>query len=80
MATDRLLSTQATPQDETLNWALRPTDLSQYVGQAELIERISIAVQASKARGEPLEHVLLHGPDWARRRSRTCWRRRWGRR
>lgn len=62
MATDRLISSQATPQDETLNWALRPTDLSQYVGQAELIERISIAVQASKARGEPLEHVLLHGP------------------
>ncbi len=62
MATDRLLSTQATPQDETLNWALRPTQLSQYVGQAELIERISIAVAASRARKEPLEHVLLHGP------------------
>lgn len=62
MATDRLLSSQATPQDETLNWALRPTQLSQYVGQAELIERISIAVAASRARKEPLEHVLLHGP------------------
>ena len=62
MATDRLLSTQATPPDETLNWALRPTQLSQYVGQAELIERISIAVAASRARKEPLEHVLLHGP------------------
>ncbi|HYE63101.1 MAG TPA: Holliday junction branch migration DNA helicase RuvB, partial [Phycisphaerales bacterium] len=62
MATDRLLSSQAAPQDEQVNWALRPTALSEYVGQSELIDRVSIAIQAVKARKEPLEHVLLHGP------------------
>lgn len=45
-----------------MNWALRPTALSEYVGQSELIDRVSIAIQAVKARKEPLEHVLLHGP------------------
>jgi len=62
MSTDRLLSAQAAPQEEQINWALRPTDMSQYVGQADLLERLRIAVAAVKARSEPLEHVLLHGP------------------
>ena len=62
MATDRLLSSHATPQEEQANWALRPTALDEYVGQRELVERLSIAIQAVKERGEPLEHVLLHGP------------------
>jgi holliday junction DNA helicase RuvB len=62
MATDRLLSSQAAPQEEQINWALRPTDISEYVGQADLISRLSIAIEAVKARKEPLEHVLLHGP------------------
>jgi Holliday junction DNA helicase RuvB len=62
MATDRLLSSQAAPQEEQVNWALRPTAISEYVGQADLIHRLSIAIAAVKARKEPLEHVLLHGP------------------
>ena len=62
MATDRLLSSEAAPQEEQANWALRPTALAEYVGQRELIERVSIAIQAVKERREPLEHVLLHGP------------------
>src|SRR5438045_5033569 len=62
MATDRLLSSQAAPQEELVNWALRPTAISEYVGQADLIGRLSIAIEAVKARQEPLEHVLLHGP------------------
>ncbi len=62
MATDRLLSSQAAPQEEQVNWALRPTEISEYVGQADLIDRLRIAIAAVKERKEPLEHVLLHGP------------------
>jgi Holliday junction DNA helicase RuvB len=62
MATERILSSAAAPVDEPANWALRPTDLSQYIGQPELVERLSIAIQAARARKEPMEHVLLHGP------------------
>ncbi len=63
MATERLISPQTqTPEEEQTNYALRPERIEQYIGQRELIERLTIAVQAAKARQEPMEHVLLHGP------------------
>ena len=70
MATERLLSPKtATPGEDHANYALRPESIDEYVGQAELIERLSIAIQAAKVRStggdgtpEPLEHTLLHGP------------------
>ncbi len=42
--------------------AVRPKTLAEYVGQAALIERLTIALQAVKERRESLEHLLLHGP------------------
>ena len=42
--------------------AVRPKTLDDYVGQSALVERLSIAMEAVKARGESMEHVLLHGP------------------
>ena len=63
MATERLLSPQqSTPEEEQANYALRPHRIEEYVGQRELVERLSIAVEAAKGRAEPMEHVLLHGP------------------
>jgi Holliday junction DNA helicase RuvB len=63
MATERLISPQTrTPEDEQANYALRPERIEQYIGQRELVERLSIAVEAAKGRKEPMEHVLLHGP------------------
>jgi len=63
MAIERVISAQArAPEEEQANWALRPTSITQYVGQTDLIDRLSIAIKAGKARSEPLEHVLLHGP------------------
>lgn len=65
MPTDRLISSEASvahPADEQVNWSLRPTHLGEYVGQADLVDRLRIAIQASRARDEPVEHVLLHGP------------------
>ena len=63
MATERLISpTTRTTEDEQVNWALRPARMAQYVGQPDLVERLSIAIEAGKGRAEPMEHVLLHGP------------------
>jgi len=42
--------------------SLRPESLSEYIGQAETIETLGIAIEAAKKREEPLDHVLLHGP------------------
>lgn len=41
---------------------IRPRTLREYVGQGELVERLSIALEAAKLRADPMEHVLLHGP------------------
>ncbi|MEY3024112.1 MAG: Holliday junction ATP-dependent helicase RuvB [Planctomycetota bacterium] len=63
MSRDRVVSTaEETPQEESANVALRPARIAEYIGQPELIERLSIALEAVQGRGEPMEHVLLHGP------------------
>ena len=48
--------------DETFNWSLRPKTLSEYIGQKNIVEKLSISLQASKGRGEPHEHTLFYGP------------------
>ena len=42
--------------------SLRPERLNEYVGQAEVVETLKIAIEAARLRAEPLEHVLFHGP------------------
>jgi Holliday junction DNA helicase RuvB len=48
----------ADPMDEKL----RPQTLAEVVGQRSVADRLSIALQASKKRGEPLPHILFDGP------------------
>ena len=52
----------AGPEDETFNFTLRPRTLDECIGAPELMEKIRISVAAARERGEPMEHVLLHGP------------------
>lgn len=42
--------------------SLRPRRLMDYVGQADVVETLKIAIEAASQRGEPIDHVLLHGP------------------
>lgn len=62
MAVERFVSAKANPELDQRNWSLRPTRMAEYIGQPELIERLSITIQAVRTRREPMEHVLLHGP------------------
>lgn len=63
MARERIISPQSQGDEENrLNYALRPQLFQQYVGQEPVIRKLRIAVQAARQRGEPVEHVLLHGP------------------
>ncbi len=41
---------------------LRPTEFADFVGQAKVRDRLMLAVEAAKARGESLDHVLFSGP------------------
>ncbi len=56
-----LLSTSPIRGDEG-EFSLRPQTLSEYIGQEKVKENLSVYIQAAKMRGEPLDHVLLHGP------------------
>src|SRR3712207_1641141 len=52
----------ATEDDRAAEAKLRPQRLAEYVGQANLKERLEIFIAAAKQRGEALDHVLLYGP------------------
>src|SRR5688572_9953652 len=41
---------------------LRPRRLAEFIGQDKVREALSIAVEAARSRGEPLDHLLFHGP------------------
>ena len=49
-------------EDAPLERALRPKTLDDYVGQTKHKDNLRVFVQASRQRGEPLEHLLLSGP------------------
>lgn len=50
------------PQEVELEVTLRPRDFTHYIGQERLKKNIQLAIDAATKRGEPLDHVLLHGP------------------
>jgi Holliday junction DNA helicase RuvB len=63
MARERVISAEPEgEQEERANLSLRPRILDEYVGQPTLVEKLQIALGASRQRGEAMEHVLLHGP------------------
>jgi Holliday junction DNA helicase RuvB len=62
---DRILNTPDEPVDEqeaVLEVTLRPRDFKNYIGQTRLKQNLQLAIDAAQKRGEPLDHVLLHGP------------------
>src|SRR5690349_10278730 len=59
---ERMISDVLTKPDAALEMTLRPSLFSDFTGQAKIKERVEIAVQAAKQRGEALDHVLLSGP------------------
>ena len=58
-----LLTQQETDEDRVLNLSLRPQSFNEFVGQPDLVENLKVAVEAAKRRSEPLEHLLLSGPQ-----------------
>jgi Holliday junction DNA helicase RuvB len=63
MAIDRVINSDSlNAQEESFNLSLRPRTLAECVGQVGVIEKLNIAITAAKQRGEPLEHIIFHGP------------------
>jgi Holliday junction DNA helicase RuvB len=59
--TARIQTPYLVPEDE-LDRSLRPRRLEDFVGQDQLREQLAVAIEASAARGDALDHLLLAGP------------------
>ncbi len=59
---DRVISPKTKDEDSVLDLSLRPKRLDEYIGQEKVKENLKILIQAAKARGEAIDHVLLYGP------------------
>ena len=58
----RVISTQVQEEDLKIEKSLRPQTLDDYIGQQKAKENLKIYIEAAKARGESLDHVLFYGP------------------
>jgi len=58
----RIVSGAAFDEDARIEASVRPKRLDEYIGQKRVKENISIAIEATRSRGEALDHVLLYGP------------------
>ena len=59
---DRIIAPVTMQEDVPFDNLLRPQRFEDFVGQDKLKEKLRIYVEAARARGEPLDHVLLYGP------------------
>ena len=59
---ERLVSAAQVEDDPSFELKLRPKRLGEFIGQQKVKENLSVAIEAAKSRGEPLDHVLLYGP------------------
>jgi len=59
---ERLVTDVLNKPDAALEVTLRPSLFSEFTGQAKVKERLEIAVEAARQRGEALDHILLNGP------------------
>ncbi|MFV8835454.1 Holliday junction branch migration DNA helicase RuvB [Aquisalimonas sp.] len=59
---DRVVTANASPEDEALDRAIRPKQLADYVGQPTVREQLEIFIEAARRRGDALDHLLIFGP------------------
>lgn len=58
-----IVKTKEQSEDKQLDLTLRPKNLRDFIGQEKIKKNFEVFIGAAKKRGEPLEHILLHGPS-----------------
>ena len=58
----RIMTAEMAVEDSKIETSLRPLSLNEYIGQEKAKEHLRIYIDAAKARGEALDHVLFYGP------------------
>lgn len=59
---DRLISPTLAPQEQSVDRAIRPLVLADYIGQDDVKKQMDIFISAARNRHEPLDHTLIFGP------------------
>jgi len=59
---DRVISARPEREDESLDRAVRPKRLADYIGQHAVKDQMGVFIEAARRRNEPLDHVLIFGP------------------
>jgi holliday junction DNA helicase RuvB len=59
---EHLVTPVSMPGEERDDASLRPKSLAEFVGQPELVEHLSIVLEAARARGQAVDHLLFAGP------------------
>ncbi|HPC11502.1 MAG TPA: AAA family ATPase, partial [candidate division Zixibacteria bacterium] len=63
MARERIVSgEQIIPDEDKALVTLRPSRLSEYIGQNKLRNKLKVTLDAARGRGEAVEHMLFYGP------------------
>ncbi|HUV72941.1 MAG TPA: Holliday junction branch migration DNA helicase RuvB, partial [Anaerolineae bacterium] len=62
MSDERMVSPKVRGEDRVQESNLRPRSLKEFIGQTKAKENIRILLDAARARGDALDHVLLYGP------------------
>lgn len=58
----RIITTEVTEEDKVIEPNLRPQMLAEYIGQEKIKNNLKVYIDAAKARGESLGHVLFYRP------------------
>ena len=58
----RIMTAEKAVEESKIETSLRPLSLNEYIGQEKAKEHLRIYIDAAKARGESLDHVLFYGP------------------
>ncbi len=59
---ERVIESKLIDAEEELEKTLRPKHFEEYIGQKNVTDNLKIFIEATKMRGEPLDHVLFYGP------------------
>ena len=62
MSDDRLVSPDSSADDSSIEHALRPKSLHDFIGQHRVREQIDVLLSAARKRGSAADHILLSGP------------------
>ncbi len=68
----RITQAEYSDEDAETELSLRPKTLDEYVGQKKIKDNLGVFIKAAAARGDALDHVLLHGPPGLGKTTLSC--------